>query len=94
MSSPELSEKDRVWAELHDVNCRLRDLEHSARWLGRKRDESIHPEDYVAFSNECNKILGQQCELGYKASQLHCELVRIMNETNTENRVSEDSVIE
>jgi hypothetical protein len=94
MSVPDLTEKDKVWAELHDANSRLRDLEHSAKWLARKRDESVHPEDYVHFSNECNKILGQQCDLGYKASQLHCELIRIINQNNTENIVSEEHLIE
>ena len=81
MTSQETSEKDRIWAEMYEVKNKVRDLEETAKWMARKRDESIHPEDYVHFFKECNKALRDQSDLGYRLNQLHFELVAAMEKS-------------
>jgi hypothetical protein len=80
MTSQETTEKDRIWAEMFEIKSKMRDLHETAKWMARKRDESIHPEDYLHFFQECNKSLGEQSDLGYRLNKLHFQLVAAMDQ--------------
>jgi hypothetical protein len=80
-----MSKREKVWAEFMEVRIKSRDLLATANWMGRKRDESIYPDDYVYFSKECNKFLMEHSNSVDKENQLHFEILRLTTEENSVN---------
>jgi hypothetical protein len=86
-----MSQKEKVWVEFMEIRSMCRDLLATANWMARKRDEAMRPDDYVYFSQECNKFLAEHSNAVNKENQLHFELVKLAS-TEDNNILSNDMV--
>lgn len=78
-----MSRKDTIWTELYDVRIKMRELFNSATKAGLRRDEAMTADDYVYHARECNRLLKEQCELGFRETQLHAQLCTVVDEEDS-----------
>lgn len=75
---------EALWRDFCQARSLMRDHADHARYFERKRDEACTPEDYVYFSEQCNKAIGDQSDALAVQNELHTKIMAAVRASGPE----------